>query len=366
MHETGDLPDAEVLVATTWECNLRCTYCFVKERTFKSGRAHMSAAVARRLIDALDEGMDHVNSICVHLYGGEPLTNIPAMRALVEKAEEKPVNRFSFAITTNGTLLTAQILELLERGNFQVILSIDGPSEVHDRCRTSLGDSPTHHKVMQFLDAVKARTSCWVRGSAVVRKGWRLRDAEHYLRSLPVDSIKAQAIRVDDSDPFALSAEERRAYFDDLEAVAEMVIDELEAGRRPVDDRFSNRVLQLLAGDERERFCGAGSTTFGFMPDGTVTPCVLLEGEAYRLGHIDQEPSAWREAGKRWRESSGAREECRHCPARPLCGGGCPAILPVCGANECDIIRKNCEVAQSIYRHFAGREELLLPLAGIE
>ncbi len=366
LPEVDDLPNAEVLVATTWQCNLRCSYCFVKDQTLRADRARMSVALARRLIDALDNGMRHVESICVHLYGGEPLTNLPALRALVERAEQKPAGRFTFAITTNGTLLSDKIIALLDRGRFQVILSIDGPPQVHNACRRSAGAAPTHQKVMTFLDAVKSRTRCWVRGSAVVRKGWRLRDAERYLRSLPVDSIKAQAVRVPESDPFALSAAEKQDYLEDLDAVGRLVISDLEAGRRPVDDRFANRVLQILKGDARDSFCGAGITTFGFAPDGLVTPCVLLEGEAHRLGHVDDDPETWIRAGSRWRTANTAREQCLDCSAQPLCGGGCPAILPICGANECEIIRKNCEVARGIYQHFAGRPEMLLPLAGLE
>ncbi len=363
--EVDDLPNAEVLVATTWQCNLRCSYCFVKDQTLKEHRPRMSAATARRLIDTLDVGMRHVESICVHLYGGEPLTNMPALKAMVERAEQKHAGRFTFAITTNGTLMSDKIIEMLDRGRFQVILSIDGPPQVHNACRRSVGAAPTHHKVMAFLDAVKSRTRCWVRGSAVVRRGWRLRDAELYLRSLPVDSIKAQAVRVSASDPFALSATEKQDYLHDLDEVGSLVISDLEAGRRPVDDRFANRVLQILKGDVRDSFCGAGNTTFGFMPDGSVTPCVLLEGEDQGLGHIDDDPDTWITAGSRWKKTNGVRKDCLDCPAKPLCGGGCPAILPICGANECDIIRKNCDVARGIYRHFAERPEMLLPLAGL-
>lgn len=360
------LPNGEVLVATTWECNLRCAYCFVKEQTQAAGARHMSAQTARRVIDALDEGLPHVESICVHLYGGEPLTNVPAMGALVEQARRKAAGRFNFAITTNGSICSDELLELLDRGRFQVILSIDGPAEVHDACRRTAGGRPTHARVLEFLRAVRARTRCRVRGSAVVRSGWSLAEAERYLRSLPVHSIKAQAVRVPRDDPFALSAPERERYFADLEGVADQVIGELEAGRAPRDDRFSNRVLQLLAGRSRERFCGAGETTFGFTPEGTVLPCVLLDDPAHRLGHVAEPPARWVAAGARWRAAGGRRAECATCADAPLCGGGCPAIVPVCGADECEMVHHNCAMARRILAHFRDRPEDLLPLAGIE
>jgi uncharacterized protein len=364
LAEVDFLPNAEVLVSTTWDCNLRCSYCFLKEKTHHPDHARMSAQTARRLVDVLDRTMLHVESVCIHLYGGEPLTNLPALRAMVERAEKTGRGRFTFAITTNGTILSDEVFALLDRGNFQVIVSIDGPARVHDTCRRNVLDQPTHHLVIKFLEMLRTRTRCWVRGSAVVRSGWRLKNAVRYLRGLPVDVIKAQAVRVPDGAPFALSDTEKDEYLSDLEAVGNEIIDELENGQRPRDDRFSNRVLQILTGKSRGRFCGAGETTFGFLPDGTVTPCVLLDAAEHALGHIEDHKAGWLGAGRTWRKRGGQSGQCRGCSALSLCGGGCPAILPICGANECQIIRKNCEIARHIYSHFSDRPEMLLPLAG--
>ena len=63
----------------------------------------MSSELAVRVIDALDEGLSHMESVCVHLYGGEPLTNLPAIEAMLDRSSEKESGHFSFAVTTNGT-----------------------------------------------------------------------------------------------------------------------------------------------------------------------------------------------------------------------------------------------------------------------
>ena len=164
---------------------------------------------------------------------------------------------------------------------------------------------------------------------------------------------------------FALSPRERQAYMKDLEAIGQQVIAELENGQEPRDDRFSSRVLQLLMGRERTTFCGAGRTIFGIVPDGTVLPCVLVDAEQNRLGYIADDPATWVDAGERWVVDRQPRVECRKCPAFSLCGGGCPAILPICGEDECELVRKNCEVATTIFEHFRTRPGALLALAGI-
>ncbi|MBN1812500.1 MAG: radical SAM protein [Anaerolineae bacterium] len=356
---------AEILIATTWDCNLRCTYCFVQENELAEVTAHMTPELATRVVDALDEGLSHVKTICLHLYGGEPLTNLPAMEAMVNRAQEKAPGRFTFAITTNGTVLSQKVIDLLNAGRFEIILSIDGPAEIHDACRRTRAGDPTHERVMQFLSTVRSRTKSWVRGSSVIRSGWSLAQAVEYLNTLPIHTIKAQAVRAANGSPLALSSAERRAYMEDLEAIGQQVIADMAARRMPKDDRFSSRVLQLFKGAPREFFCAAGKTTFGITPSGDVLSCVLLDAKAHRLGHIDDDPETWIEAGKEWRASRVRRPECAECDEVFLCGGGCPAMLSVCATTECEVTRKECQIARSIFEHFQGDDDAILMLAGI-
>ena len=325
----------------------------------------MSPALAKRVVAALDEGLPHVRTICLHLYGGEPLTNLPAMEAMLDYTRDKDPERFSLSITTNGSILSQPIIDLLKAGKFEVVLSIDGPPEIHDQCRRTRTGQPTHERVMAFLNALRAETECRVRGSSVVRSGWSLAQATEYLRSLPIDLIKAQAVRGATGSAWALSDAEKDAYLDDLEAIGMQVVADLEAGRMPKDDRFTSWVLQLLKGTSREFYCGAGKTVFGVTPSGDILPCVLLDAGTHRLGHVEDIPATFVEAGRRWRNSHPHRTECRDCGELFLCGGGCPAMLSVCGAEECVSTRKECQVARSIFAHFDGNDGALFTLAGI-
>jgi uncharacterized protein len=328
----------------------------------------MSPYLAERVVDGLDKGLPGDRTIILHLYGGEPLTNLPALRALLLRSQQKQKGRFRFAITTNGSILSEEVMSILSQGEFEVVLSIDGPPEIHDRCRRTVAGEPTQARVLALLYALREQTKCHVRGSAVVRSGWRLAQAEEFLRSLPVDCIKAQAIRAPENSPYLLSLEERQLYLHDLEAVGEQVITELEQGWVPRDDRFSSRVLQLLIGYKRSSFCGAGNTIFGITPEGQVLPCILLEPENHLLGSIMDDSAAWRQAGLEWRtarQAHWAGSQCDSCTYFSLCGGGCPVMSSICGADECELTKKNCEIATNIYLHFKNQPEKLLLLAGI-
>jgi len=356
---------AEILVATTWRCNLNCSYCFIRNHQIAHESEQMTPEIAIRIVDLLDKALVHFETICIHFYGGEPLINLPAVQAMVDRACQKKPGRFRFAITTNGYTDNPSVFKILEKGNFQIILSIDGPEKIHDQCRRTITDKPTHATVLKFLESVKEKTHCWVRGSSVVRSEWSLKNAIEYLSKLPVDAFKAQAVRAKIGSPFSLSDKEKSNYLNELEEIGKTVISEIEDGHVPKDDRFSNRVLQLLTGKKRDSFCGAGYSTFGITPDGTILPCLLMDEKEATIGHIKDNLTEWIKNGQKWRKEHNVRIECNNCSAIKLCGGGCYAITPVCGEEECEIVRKNCEVASLIYSHFKRNPEKLLVLAGI-
>lgn len=355
----------EILVNATQKCNLNCSYCFVDKGKFSydvNNQQSLSPKTAKRLIEVLPNRLPWAKHICIHFYGGEPLLNLPAINEAIETALPKG-DLFSFAITTNGTIATEKAIGILKKGRFNIILSIDGPEQIHDIYRRTKNGAPTHAKVLKFLEKVKSE-KLFVRGSSVVRKGWSLQDACAYLNTLPIDAIKAQAVRLPTSNMIALRGEERTDYFSHLKEIGKETNESIYQDRYPKDDRFNNRVLQLLCKTRRESFCGAGTRTFGMSSDGTMLPCVLLAGKKdVSLGNIN-EGNKWVKEGVLWASKHRPRKECQECWALPLCGGGCPAMLSVCGEDECELVRANCEIALEIYAKFLGHPQDLLVLSG--
>ncbi|MBO4637837.1 MAG: radical SAM protein [Clostridiales bacterium] len=120
----------------TENCNLRCSYC-IREKCPND----MTSDTVRKSVDlAFSKG--DTAGIC--FFGGEPLLKkdlICYALDLAKKRSEETGIPFSCKITTNGTLLDEEFLELAKKNNMQIGLSFDGLMQ--DDCRKTADGGPT-------------------------------------------------------------------------------------------------------------------------------------------------------------------------------------------------------------------------------
>ena len=135
------------VVMPSYDCNLRCHYCFQDFMRTDPSYNHllrtMSFDVADRILKSLTEIETKHHSIedsasrerNFTLFGGEPLTqlNQPVVAYFIEKARQ--LGRTCFGAITNGTQLQAYA-NLLNQENISWLqITIDGPPAEHDKRR---------------------------------------------------------------------------------------------------------------------------------------------------------------------------------------------------------------------------------------
>ncbi len=128
----------KITLQLTQECNLRCSYC-VYSGNYENrshGRRSMTFDIAKQGIDFLHSHSKDRHKVNIGFYGGEPLLETDLLEECVEYAEKCFEEKgLTFTITTNGTLLNDSITEFLIKHNFDVLISLDGPKEIHDNNR---------------------------------------------------------------------------------------------------------------------------------------------------------------------------------------------------------------------------------------
>ncbi len=143
-------------VVLTLDCNLACPYCF--EDNFR-GRHAMSEATAGLLVEKIKrEEMGQGRDAALRFYGGEPLLNIQLLKEIAGRlciAAAATSTKFSFSLVTNATLLTRKVVEeLLPLGLTSAQITLDGPSEIHDRQRPFVSGRGSFTAIVENIQAV--------------------------------------------------------------------------------------------------------------------------------------------------------------------------------------------------------------------
>ena len=148
-----------LILQVTQQCNLRCGYCVYSGNYFNRGHSNkrMDFDTAKKGIDFLIHNSRDTDSIGIGFYGGEPLLEFDLMKKCINyalsAAEGKDV---TFNFTTNGTLLSKEIIEFLSLYNINIIISLDGPVEIHDKNRKFASNGcGTFNTINQNLQMIK-------------------------------------------------------------------------------------------------------------------------------------------------------------------------------------------------------------------
>jgi uncharacterized protein len=133
-------------------CNLDCKYCFFlsKEMLYPGSRFRMADELLETYIRQLLESQPGPEVI-VGWQGGEPtLMGLEFFERSIEyvRKYERPHQRVTYTIQTNGTRLTDEWAVFLKKHQVLVGLSIDGPREMHDALRVDKGGKGTFDDVM--------------------------------------------------------------------------------------------------------------------------------------------------------------------------------------------------------------------------
>lgn len=113
----------------TSRCNLRCSYCYQSSKR----KRRMAWKTLRAALDlVLDSAPEKVG---VTFNGGEPLLEFPLVRRAVDYVERNrpPWKIVTYHISTNGTLLTEEIVSFLETYDVKTQLSFDGVAGAQDQ-----------------------------------------------------------------------------------------------------------------------------------------------------------------------------------------------------------------------------------------
>lgn len=313
------------------DCNLRCPYCFAKDGTYNTPKDYMTFEVGAAAIDFLIEKSKNRQNLEVDFFGGEPLMNMGVVKRIVEYANEKVKEAgksIHFTMTTNGVLLGEENRRWLNDNMFNVVISIDGRPEVHDKLRGT-----PNHKGCQALVLENAKEFRKIRGdkSYYIRGTFTANNLDFskdvlYLNDEGFDQISVEPVVLPQSDPLAIKEEDMDKVLAEYDVLAKEYIK-----RRKTDKWFNffHFMIDLKQGPcvyKRLRGCGAGNEYVAVTPTGDIYPCHQFAGQTeYKMGSV-LDRTFDTNAQKRFAECTVyTKKGCSDCVAKYYCSGGCNA-----------------------------------------
>lgn len=336
-HNPQPLTRKGYYIYLTEACNLRCDYCFV---TDKSNQRHLTEDTARHTLDYVAKDAAACTDVYVHFFGGEPLLRPAMVEFLAGQLRSWSVEhgiRLRLGVTTNGTLLTVPVCEMLRRHDVGVQLSLDGSRRGNDVHRQFMGGTQCGLPSAGAFDRVKVAN--YIRYFGKGRPNCRMTVTVHNLQYLAesieeLHGIGFQSFSViPDSDCGSWAPEHFVRYEAELGKVFEYWSAHEDIGVNVIEQTIG----KLTRKKEQDHLCPAGRNVVGITVDGDIYPCHDFAGKfaaepsaraVLLLGNVHTGCDAARYAFGNPvaldQVSSGSGHKCATCWARWACSRGCP------------------------------------------
>lgn len=332
------------------DCNLACKYCFAEEGEYKGHRALMSYEVGKKALDFLIASSGNRKNLEVDFFGGEPLMNWQVVKDLVAYGREQEGlhnKKFRFTLTTNGVLLSDEVMEFANREMSNVVLSIDGRKEINDRMRPSRNGKGSYDLILpRFKKLAESRdqNNYYVRGTFTHNNLDFSEDVKH-LADLGFKQISVEPVVAQPEEGYAIREEDLPVLFEEYDRLAKLMLEYKKEGK---DFNFFHFMIDLTGGPcvaKRLSGCGSGTEYLAVTPWGDLYPCHQFVGmPEYLMGNVDDgivKPEL-REEFKVCNVYS--KEKCRNCFAKFYCSGGCAANSYQFHGNINDAYDIGCEL----------------------
>ena len=142
-----------ITINPTLLCNMDCWYCYES----KTAKGYMPAEIQERVKKlimriASDEQYKAIN---LSFFGGEPLlvfnTTVKGLVTFTQEQCKANGKTIGLHFTTNGYLLTKDILEFLSNFNVSFQIPLDGNETVHNSIKITKDGKPTYQKTIDNI-----------------------------------------------------------------------------------------------------------------------------------------------------------------------------------------------------------------------
>lgn len=124
------------IIVVTLRCNYNCIYCQASSRKLNAEGFDMNKKTAKAVVETIFQSPNP--AITIEFQGGEPLSNWPIIKFIVEEAEKKSQKTkkdLFISLVTNLSLMDKKKYDYIIKHHISVCTSLDGPEKLHNMNR---------------------------------------------------------------------------------------------------------------------------------------------------------------------------------------------------------------------------------------
>ncbi|MCD4665435.1 MAG: radical SAM protein [Bacteroidales bacterium] len=356
-------PFSKIELFLTENCNLNCSYCFVKK---KQNRA-MRIETAKDAINFLVFYSGPVKNLSVTFFGGEPLLEFDLICEVIKYCNSiEHITKFkkiNFAITTNGTLINEDVMKRLN-GKVNLLLSLDGDKETHDKYRIDNSGSGSYERIISNIDIIK-KYQPWLgtRMTVLPTTVNKLFENVLHLYDLGINQFLIGLSIEDEWDSNKL-----KIYENELKKIGSFYLKKKHY-RKPFRMTFFEDNINKNNHYQNRWGCRAGKSSITVDINGNIFPCSKFIGlEKYncpelKLGTIYEGITNIKLSNNMNKMTNENYVNCLNCKEKDCCSGGCPADNYFENRNIYLPCKNGCKITtihNRILRNFWKRNEKVL------
>ena len=332
-------------------CNLRCSYCFASKGTYAGKAALMDEQTAKTALDFLVAQSQNRVNLEVDFFGGEPTLNFDVVQKAVaygRQLEARTGKNIRFTLTTNAYAITDDMAGFINKEMKNLVVSIDGREEVHNRERIDAGGRGSWAQCVKNakrLVAGRGEKEYYIRGTYTANNLDFSKDvlaiADMGFSNISIEPvINAGNLSLIKQDLSAIQTEYARLG------------DAIERRRKEGSPfSFFHFMVDFAGGpcvDKRLRGCGAAREYVAVTPEGDIYPCHQFVGNtAFKMGNV-HDGSLDAGISAQFADCHVyAKTQCRNCWAKYFCSGGCAADAYKEHGNLMQPVEMSCEIEKA-------------------
>ncbi len=347
------------ILCITRTCNLSCSYCYIAKEP-----VDMTLPQAREIIDLIFTQAPENEEIRIGFFGGEPLLKPALLAAIMDEIVNHPLYRnykVEFSLASNGTILSAAMIDFINKNRVSYCVSCDGPPEIQDLARIFRDGRGSGDLVEKTLiRAKKSIPGVFVNAVIHPQSVRKLPEIVDYFSGLGIRRI---FLNPDFSAPW--SADDIAVLPEFYDRVGKLYLDYFQQENPHFVSIIDSKIVAILSGgykpDER---CRMGTHEFAFAPSGYVYPCERLIGSddgTHAIGSMNGGFSLVSRM-KCPNTTSAINPECLDCGIRNYCMNWCgcsnyfaTGTYDRVGSFACASERASYETAFSVFNELNNR-----------